>query len=74
MCGLFLFKRNGVDNDRIVDLKQDIAFLQSQGVMVKLAFGGESYGNMRIALKVTKAYLIVTAHVYMSGKGITPVL
>ena len=34
------------DGDTVDDLKSDIAFLQGKGGIVKLAYGGEEWGNI----------------------------
>ena len=52
-CGLHLYqKSDDSDLQRIEKLKSDIAYLKSQGVLVKLAYGGEEYGNTYFAVKV----------------------
>ncbi len=53
VCGLHLFAREGMDDERIQDFKDDIAYLQSQGVLVKLAYGGEEWGNINLYIDVS---------------------
>ena len=43
-CGLHYFENN--NPVAIQDLKNDIAFLRGKGAIVKLAYGGEEYGNI----------------------------
>ena len=52
-CGLHLYQKND-DSDlmRLEQLKSDIKYLQSQGIKVKLAYGGEEYGNTYFYTKV----------------------
>ena len=52
-CGLHLYqKEDNSDLQRLEQLKSDIKYLQSQGVLVKLAYGGEEYGNTNFLTKV----------------------
>ena len=52
-CGLHLYqKSDDSDLQRIEQLKSDIKHLQSQGVLVKFAYGGEEYGNTDFYYKV----------------------
>ena len=52
-CGLHLYRKSD-DSDllRIEEMKADIKYLQSHGVLVKLAIGGEEYGNTNFYIKV----------------------
>ncbi len=52
VCGLHLFGLNGMDDERIQDLRDDIGLLQAQGALVKMAFGGEEWGNPGAMSKV----------------------
>ena len=45
VCGLHLFGFQGLDDERVVKLKADIAALRAKGTIVKLAYGGEEWGN-----------------------------
>ena len=48
ICGLHLYvKEDNSDETRLEQLKYDIKELQSKGVLVKLAYGGEEWGNSR---------------------------
>ena len=40
-------KEDNSDETRLEQLKDDIKELQSKGVLVKLAYGGEEWGNSR---------------------------
>ena len=45
-CGLHLFEKDdNSDVTRFEQLKADIKELQSKGVLVKLSYGGEEWGN-----------------------------
>jgi len=54
ICGLHIFQKDGIDSENFEDLKQKILVLQSQGAFVKLAMGGQEWGNTIIAIKVKK--------------------
>jgi hypothetical protein len=54
ICGLHIFQKDGIDSENFEDLKQKISVLQSQGAFVKLAMGGQEWGNTIIAIKVKK--------------------
>ncbi len=46
ICGLHLFGSEGLGGEeRLAKLKEDIAALKAKGTIVKLAFGGEEWGN-----------------------------
>ena len=48
VCGLHLFlKSDESDLQRFEQLKQDIKIVQSRGTLVKLAYGGEEWGNSK---------------------------
>ena len=63
VCGLNLFQRNGIDAGRFQELKEKIAGLQSQGAFVKLAVGGQQFGNTIPNYKVNIVII-----------GLTPIL
>ena len=46
-------KADNSDDVRLEQFKSDIKDLQSKGVIVKLAYGGEEWGNSDITNKVT---------------------
>jgi len=46
ICGLHLYGVAGIGLDQYEQLVSDIATLQGQGKIVKLAYGGEEYGNL----------------------------
>jgi len=46
VCGLHLYGAGGLHEDLFNQLKEDIAYLQSKGHIVLLAYGGEEYGNV----------------------------
>jgi chitinase len=46
VCGLHLYGINGINEDDFLQLKDDIAQLQARGKLVKLAYGGQEYGNV----------------------------
>ena len=56
ICGLHLFLLNGMDSERIQDLRDDISLLQAQGAVVKLAFGGEEWGNPGALSHIPNSY------------------
>ncbi len=45
ITGLHLFEDNNLDATRITDLQNAVEQLQVQGALVKLAYGGEEWGN-----------------------------
>ena len=45
-CGLHYYTQT--DQSAVDDLKNKIAFLRGKGAIVKLAYGGEEYGNIGI--------------------------
>ena len=45
-------KADNSDDIRLEQFKSDIKDLQSKGVIVKLAYGGEEWGNSDISNKV----------------------
>ena len=51
VCGLNLFQ--GLDDLRFEAFKAKIKALQGQGTKVKLAFGGETFGNIRVPFGIT---------------------
>ena len=53
ICGLNLFK--GLDEPIFEKLLEDIRQVRSRGVLVKLAFGGEQWGNFKVPTRVSKA-------------------
>ena len=53
ICGLHIFQKS--DNsglERLNRLKNSIKELQSKGVLVKLAIGGDEWGNTFVTTKV----------------------
>ena len=52
ICGLNLFK--GLDEPIFEKLLEDIRHVRSRGVLVKLAFGGEQWGNFKVPTRVSK--------------------
>jgi len=57
-CGLHLYRKSDdSDLQRIEQLKSDIKHLQSQGVLVKFAYGGEEYGNTDFYYKLRSSVI-----------------
>ena len=53
VCGLHLYEKDdNSDLDRINQLKVDIKALQARGTLVKLAYGGEEWGNTEVPHKI----------------------
>ena len=52
ICGLHIFQKDGIDSENFENLKQKILILQSKGAFVKLAMGGQEWGNTIIKIKV----------------------
>ena len=53
LCGLHIFYKTDQSHiGQLEQLKSDIRDLQSHGVMVKLAYGGEEWGNTVVPVKV----------------------
>jgi hypothetical protein len=52
VCGLHLFQKDGIDAERFEDLKQKISAIQAKGAFVKLAVGGQQWGNTVVRVKV----------------------
>jgi len=46
ICGLHLYGVAGVGQEDFEQLRDDIAILHGRGKLVKLAYGGEEYGNL----------------------------
>jgi len=46
VCGLHLYGIAGINDDVYSNLKRDIATMKSRGQVVKLAYGGDEYGNI----------------------------
>ena len=51
-------KFDNSDMERLNQLKSDIKALQARGILVKLAYGGEEWGNTRVWHKV-RIYIIM---------------
>ncbi len=45
VAGLHLFEDIDLDATRMSDLQNSVEMLQDQGALVKLAYGGEEWGN-----------------------------
>jgi hypothetical protein len=61
LCGLSLFK--GLDESVFEKLLEDIQQVRSRGVIVKLAFGGEQWGNIKVPTMVSKKELTLKSSV-----------
>ena len=49
ICGLHLFyKADNSDNVRLEELKRSIGKLQERGILVKLSYGGDEWGNLDV--------------------------
>ena len=57
VCGLNLFAKDDLDAERFLDLKKKINLLQTKGAFVKLAAGGQDYGNTYTIYKVIISFL-----------------
>ncbi len=64
IAGLHLFEGNNLDDTRILELQNAVQMLQVQGALVKLAYGGEEWGNIELLTPVSIKNLICTLYTY----------
>ena len=65
ICGFYLFKRDNVDAERLEELKMKIALLQSKGAFVKLAVGGQQWGNTFVKAKVWYQFSVLFLLIFL---------